>query len=961
MWHSQTSSSFSSQLSSASQSPARKRVDFSELSRLRVLVQHEFPATTDELIDALGACHNNTLEAYRYLKTRRLQQSQVHLQSQTQLQSQPVDQSASSTAATTSASASVAPPATQDSNNNDDMVACTSSSRYASQSSSAAGAASSGSSSAKRRGHDDDDDVWIIENPSKKQKESSPPSSQRSLWLKSSQDVDVDGSSQPNGSSQQSNSQNGTRAPPNTQQQQGDDEVQIAFFQRNVPPPATQEEERVDPAVANVQQSQRLLSQAIEDRWQRRIATDASWISSMWEQLHASSTLELSQQLDVACDALVAWLNAFDERDVVTQQNLGIDLILEIVAQLPRTDRTASELSKSRSETAENDRREQHTEIVALCTRMKDPATQSANARSVAANDAITRLTAECAFHLERIEWFARAYQENIEHQDEVRRGIDALQTRLSESVETCHADVVTGDKVVTDARQTKELRSVQLREFVQKRREELRANGESEVSAEVQAYSDVFNSDDPEILALIDSRTKSGAEILECTQSMQKGKTAYAFYQSAKNLFVKVKERREWSLQNARKSFEDSHRASDERANRALLQYIPMLTIALQEYYKFHEVRQTRAEEERNEQEQKLAEHLEYFGDSAPMRKDDIEKRIQEFVGLISRSTHQMLQIADAQSRLWEGKKGLLSREVCDVLVVEYGKLWKQLSGPVRDVCADERIWDGNQVVKSFVATIQNGSADASTSVPQVESPPAVAESGSRNPSRHQSTTTSPEKPNVPNRSPSPPHAVAPTGTVFNTATTGTVQPTATQLPAPYTFVSNDEMGAPVSMTQEVNVFLRRVHVESASRSTTTVLDSTKTLSPIEVLAEPPPMLPIADQAPATTTTAAASTTAVVHEFGVGDILYAKFNVGDNRVQYFRGRVDKLVDDDGESYSMVYDDGDIYTVPRAYLFTEDQMKADLKLREGEASKTGTTVADAENDEDAGNGTCAIM
>uniref|UniRef100_K3WGW4 Uncharacterized protein n=1 Tax=Globisporangium ultimum (strain ATCC 200006 / CBS 805.95 / DAOM BR144) TaxID=431595 RepID=K3WGW4_GLOUD len=562
------------------------------------------------------------------------------------------------------------------------MVARMGSSRYVSP------VASSESFSAKRRQHDDDD-VWIIENPSKKQKESSPPSSQRSLRLKSSQDADMSGSSQPKESSpQQSNSQNGTRAPPNTQQQQGEDEVQIMFSQRNVLPPASQEE-RIDPAVASAQQVRQLLNQAIEDRWQRRVVTDASWISSMWEQLHASSTLELSQQLDVTCDALVAWLNAFDEQNVVTQQNVGIDLILEIVAQLPRTDRTASELSKLGSETTEDDRREQHTEIVALCTRMTDPTTQSANARSVAANDAITRLTTECAFHLERIAWFARAYQENIEHQDEVRRGIDALQTRLSESVETCHADVVTDDKVVADARQTKELCSVQLREFVQKRHEELRATGESEVSAELQAYLDVFNSDDLEIVALIDSRTKSGAKILECTQSMQKGKTAYAFYQSAKNLFVKVKERREWSLQNALKSFEDSHRASDERANRALLQYIPMLMIALQEYYKFHEVRQARAEEERNEQEQKLAEHLEYFGDSAPMRKDDIEKRIQEFVGLISRSMQQMLQIADAQSRLWQGKKELLSREVCDVLVVEYGKLWKQLSGPVRDEAA--------------------------------------------------------------------------------------------------------------------------------------------------------------------------------------------------------------------------------------------------------------------------------
>lgn len=117
------------------------------------------------------------------------------------------------------------------------------------------------------------------------------------------------------------------------------------------------------------------------------------------------------------------------------------------------------------------------------------------------------------------------------------------------------------------------------------------------------------------------------------------------------------------------------------------------MLTNALQEYYEFHSVRQKRAKEEASEQEQKLEEHVEYFGDSAPIKKDDIEKRIREFVGVISRSMQLMLQIADSQSRLWEGKQDILPREVCDILVLEYGKLWQQLSGPVRDVSASASV----------------------------------------------------------------------------------------------------------------------------------------------------------------------------------------------------------------------------------------------------------------------------
>lgn len=116
-------------------------------------------------------------------------------------------------------------------------------------------------------------------------------------------------------------------------------------------------------------------------------------------------------------------------------------------------------------------------------------------------------------------------------------------------------------------------------------------------------------------------------------------------------------------------------------------MRFIPILTTALHQYYEFHSIRQARAKEQAKEKEQALEVHVEYFGDSAPINKEEIEKSIREYVGVISRSMQMMLQIADSQSRLWEGKKDVLPREVCNVLVFEYGKLWKQLSGPVRDV----------------------------------------------------------------------------------------------------------------------------------------------------------------------------------------------------------------------------------------------------------------------------------
>lgn len=123
-------------------------------------------------------------------------------------------------------------------------------------------------------------------------------------------------------------------------------------------------------------------------------------------------------------------------------------------------------------------------------------------------------------------------------------------------------------------------------------------------------------------------------------------------------------------------------------QATSALIKYIPSLTSASLEYYQFHSIQQAKAHEEQKEQEEKLTTHIEYFGDSAPIKKEDIEKRIHEFVGLIAKSMQTMMQIAETQSRLWKGKRNLLPHSVWTVLIEEYGKLWQQLSGPVREVC---------------------------------------------------------------------------------------------------------------------------------------------------------------------------------------------------------------------------------------------------------------------------------
>lgn len=59
-------------------------------------------------------------------------------------------------------------------------------------------------------------------------------------------------------------------------------------------------------------------------------------------------------------------------------------------------------------------------------------------------------------------------------------------------------------------------------------------------------------------------------------------------------------------------------------------------------------------------------------------------------------------------------------------------------------------------------------------------------------------------------------------------------------------------------------------------------------------------------------------------HQFAVGTILYTKFSVSETESKFNRGKVTKLLDEG--MYSMAYDDGDIYTVPGEFLFTQEQV-----------------------------------
>ena len=118
------------------------------------------------------------------------------------------------------------------------------------------------------------------------------------------------------------------------------------------------------------------------------------------------------------------------------------------------------------------------------------------------------------------------------------------------------------------------------------------------------------------------------------------------------------------------------------------LTRYIPMLAAALLQFNQFHALQQAKAKEELATLHDALAAHVDFFGDSAPMKKDEIDKRIREFTGIVHRSTHVALQLVETQTRVWGTQaKDLLPPSVHQTLVVTFQDLWQQLGGSMREV----------------------------------------------------------------------------------------------------------------------------------------------------------------------------------------------------------------------------------------------------------------------------------
>jgi ElaB/YqjD/DUF883 family membrane-anchored ribosome-binding protein len=146
--------------------------------------------------------------------------------------------------------------------------------------------------------------------------------------------------------------------------------------------------------------------------------------------------------------------------------------------------------------------------------------------------------------------WSAQLVNESKAAHNRVHAELKKLNNRINQMLEKSSSEVESCSGAVEEARKAKEKIAETLRIFVEKRRKDLESAGECEANAEFQAYMDILNSNDDEIVSLRDSRLDCDNRLKMFEKNAMRAKKKLAFYNLALNLMTKVEHHRELSIQ---------------------------------------------------------------------------------------------------------------------------------------------------------------------------------------------------------------------------------------------------------------------------------------------------------------------------------------------------------------------------------------------------------------------------
>ncbi|RLN73222.1 hypothetical protein BBJ28_00023159 [Nothophytophthora sp. Chile5] len=262
----------------------------------------------------------------------------------------------------------------------------------------------------------------------------------------------------------------------------------------------------------------------------------------------------------------------------------------------------------------------------------------------------------------------------------------DEVSTEIASVVPKDRGDTLcAGENALVTAEKARETSSLQLLKFVKQKHAARISTGETDAFATLEATMEVWEANDPEIRSLWEVRHESTTQIKSCRMNLSEAKCDLRFHQSLNAFFSRAHEWQEEVLNIIAERFDEIRAATEQHVMRVLVTYIPMLTSALSWYYELYSIQQAKASEELEKQETLLAAHVEYFGDSAPIKKTEIERAACEFECMMHSGVKEFTETMKFQQKLW--KQIDLPEPVNQTAVSEFKLLGKKLEGQTREI----------------------------------------------------------------------------------------------------------------------------------------------------------------------------------------------------------------------------------------------------------------------------------
>lgn len=150
---------------------------------------------------------------------------------------------------------------------------------------------------------------------------------------------------------------------------------------------------------------------------------------------------------------------------------------------------------------------------------------------------------------MERVSWFNSAVEETQTQHFENRAHLLELVQGFLKRMMACQAKVDSGNSDIDKTKQLKGTRIMGICEIAHKRRDQLIEAGESQASAELDAYAEVIRSNDGEIVALRRAIQKCDQDIVKGQSKVDNAKGALDFYESMANLLEGVAKQQEHDI----------------------------------------------------------------------------------------------------------------------------------------------------------------------------------------------------------------------------------------------------------------------------------------------------------------------------------------------------------------------------------------------------------------------------